>query len=138
MLDLVRRFLSFFADSSPFKKRGFKTRAHMGDFFVFKKYEDNQRELILYFYQSISPFQPRFREILTEEIPDGVFVLEYQNLETPNLVQETDLYYSFDHVLKADRFWFFYDDHLDFGSPKIELKLEAIENYIDKYLSVGE
>lgn len=130
MLRLVRIFLSLLADSSPFKKRGFSTHTRKGDLQVSKKYG----LVSVDFYQSISPFHPDFHEILDFDIPDGVFVLDFRKVTpVPNLVQETDLYYSFEFVENRGDYWFLYDKHLDFGSSKLEEKILAIETFLANY-----
>ena len=129
ILRYVRIFLSFFADSSPFKKRGFSTHTRSGDLCVSKDYGF----LRLYFYQSISDFNPVFHEILNFTIPDGVFVLEFKKGQVPNLIQDTQIYYAFENVIQVENYWFLFDKRLDFGSEKLPSKLEAIEEYMERY-----
>ncbi len=129
MFKLIRIFLSFMADSSPFKKRGFTTHTRRGDLQVSKEYG----LVRLDFYQSISPYHPDFHELLDFTIPDGVFVLNFEKTTVPNLVQETELYYSFDHVVNVGHYWFLYDKRLDFGSAQLEKKLEAIEVFLERF-----
>lgn len=134
MLKLFRIFLSFLADSSPFKKRGFTTHTRKGDLQVSKDYG----LVKLDFYQSISPFHPDFHEIVDFEIPDGAFVLDFRKVTpVPNLVQATNLYYSFEFVENRGDFWFLYDKRLDFGSAKLEEKIVAIEAFLETYNGVA-
>jgi len=134
MFKLIRIFLSFLADSSPFKKRGFSTHTRKGDLQVSKEYG----LVKLDFYQSISPFHPDFHDILDFEIPDGVFVLDFRRVTPlPNLVQETDLYYSFEFVENRGDYWFLYDKKLDFGSDKLEAKILSIEAFLATYKGVA-
>ena len=129
ILKYVRIFLSFFADSSPFKKRGFSTHTRSGDLCVRKDYD----VLKLYFYQSISDFNPIFHEVLDFKIPDGVFVLEFTKGQVPNLIHDTQIYYAFENVVQAGNYWFLFDKRLDFGSEKLPSKLDAVEEYIERY-----
>ncbi len=126
MLKFVRIFLGFLADSSPFKKRGFSTHTRNGDLQVSKEYGP----IVLHFYQSISAYHPDFHEILDFTIPDGVFVLDFSSASYVNLVQEIELYHSFEFVRNIGHYWFLYDKRLDFGSPNLEKKLVIIEEFL--------
>ncbi len=126
MLKYLRIFLSFLADSSPFKSRGFTTHTRSGDLSVRRDYGG----VIVHFYQSISSYHPIFHKILDFEVPDGTFILEFKDGVVPNLIQDTEIYYSFEYVRRIENYWFLFDKKLDFGSEKIVSKLEAIEAYI--------
>ena len=129
MLKYVRIFLSFLADSSPFKARGFRSGTVRTDFYVFKEYGN----LKLWFYQSLSPDHPHLSHLLDFSIEDGVFVLEFPEGGVANLVQEHDLYYAFERVERRENTWFLFDKRLDFGSAKNEEKLTLIEEFIQRY-----
>jgi len=130
MFKFIRIFLGVLADSSPFKKRGYTTHTRKGDLQVSKSYGP----IGVDFYQSISPFHPDFHDVIDFPIPDGVFVVDFSKVAlVPNLVQEIDLYYSFEFVENRGNFWFLYDKQLDFGSHKLEQKITAIETYLEKF-----